>query len=808
LKSHARVIVIGGGVVGCSALYHLARLGWTDVVLLERDELTAGSTWHAAGNCPNFSTSWNILKLQRHSTTLYERLAQQVGYDINYHLTGSIRLAHTADRVDEFRHVASQARAQRLDFELLSPSEIKARHPFLELDGIRLGLWDPRDGDIDPAQLTQALAKGARDLGATVYRHTRVTAVRESSAGGWRIETPAGSIETEYVINAAGYRGGEVAAMIGEYLPIVTLSHQYLITDDIPALIARAPARLPLVRDPDASYYLRQERHGLLLGPYESRGRAHWLEGLPSEFAHQLFADDLGRIETYIEAACARMPILGSAGVKRVINGPIPYAPDGNPLMGPAAGVRNFFHCCAFTFGIAQAGGAGRVIAEWVVNGEPDWDVWPLDCRRYLPFATRTYALAKALETYQNEYRVGYPQEERPAGRPAKTSLIYERLRAIGAVFGARGGWERALYYTRPDDPAGPECSFRRPQWHRAVARECAAVANGVAALDLPGFAKFEIEGAGAAAWLDHIIAGQIPGEGRTALSYFCSPRGGIVTEMTVSSLPDGRFWLISAAAGERHDEAWLRSHLSQRHGPVSIANVTARYGSLIVAGPRARELLAGITATDLSNAAFPWLAVRTIPIGCTTAVAIRVNYVGELGWELHVPSEQLAAVHERLVAAGHEFALAHFGLYAMESLRLEKCYRSWKADLTTEYTPLMASLERFVRLDKAADFIGREALRREAAAGSKERFVPLLVDAKDADAAAVSIVYRGSEAVGLVTSGGYGYRLNRSIALAYVRTDLTAAGTELEVEILGERCRAVVAREPLYDPDNLRLRA
>jgi dimethylglycine dehydrogenase len=808
LKSHARVIVIGGGAVGCSALYHLTRLGWTDVVLLERDELTAGSTWHAAGNCPNFSTSWNILKLQRHSTTLYEGLAQQVGYDINYHLTGSIRLAHTADRVDEFRHVAAQARAQHLDFELLSPSEIKARHPFLELDGIRLGLWDPGDGDIDPAQLTQALAKGARDLGATIYRHTRVTAIRELSAGGWRIETSAGSIETEYVINAAGYRGGEVAAMIGEYLPIVTLSHQYLITDDIPALIARAPARLPLVRDPDVSYYLRQERHGLLLGPYESHGRAHWLEGLPSEFAHQLFADDLGRIETYIEAACARMPILGSVGVKRVINGPIPYAPDGNPLLGPAAGVRNFFHCCAFTFGIAQAGGAGRVIAEWVVNGEPDWDVWPLDCRRYLPFATRTYALAKALETYQNEYGVGYPQEERPAGRPAKTSLIYDRLRASGAVFGARGGWERALYYTRPDDPAGPECSFRRPHWHRAVARECAAVANGVAALDLPGFAKFEIEGAGAAAWLDRMIAGPLPGEGRTALSYFCSPRGGIVTEMTVSSLADGRFWLISAAAGERHDEAWLRSHLSQRHGPVSLANVTPRYGSLIVAGPRARELLARITAADLSNAAFPWLAVRTIAIGYTTAVAIRVNYVGELGWELHVPSEHLPAVHERLVAAGRQFALAHFGLYAMESLRLEKCYRSWKADLTTEYSPLRASLERFVRLDKAADFIGREALRREAAAGPKERFVPLLVDAKDADAAAVSIVYRGREVVGLVTSGGYGYRLNRSIALAYVRADLTAAGTELEVEILGERCRAVVAREPLYDPDNLRLRA
>ncbi len=808
MKTHARVVVIGGGAVGCSALYHLARLGWTDSVLIERDELTAGSTWHAAGNCPNFSTSWNIIKLQRHSSALYERLAREVGYDINYHITGSIRLAHTADRVDEFRHVAAQARAQHIDFELLSPSEIKARHPFLELDDIRLGLWDPKDGDIDPAQLTQALAKGARDLGATVHRHTRVTALTELAGGGWRIETTAGAIEAEYVINAAGYRGGEVAAMIGEYLPIVTLSHQYLITEDIPELIERGAARLPLVRDPDVSYYLRQERHGLLLGPYEGHGRAHWLAGLPGEFAHQLFADDLGRIETYIEAACARVPVLGSVGVKRLINGPIPYAPDGNPLMGPAAGVRNFFHCCAFTFGIAQAGGAGRIIAEWVVNGEPDWDVWPLDSRRYLPFANRTYVLAKALETYQNEYGVGYPQEERPAGRPAKASPLYDRLGAAGAVYGARGGWDRAVYYARPGDPSGAECSFRRPHWHRAVERECAAVAGGVALLDLPGFTKFEIEGAGAAAWIDHMIAGALPREGRTALNYLCSPRGGIVTEMTVSRLPDGRFWLISAAAGERHDEDWLRRHLSRRHGSLAIANVTARYGSLIVAGPRARELLAPLTDADLSNAAFPWLAVRRITIGYTPVLAFRVNYVGELGWELHVPNEHLAAVHAQLLEAGRELGLVHFGLYAMESLRLEKCYRSWKADLTTEYTPFMASLDRFVRLGKDADFIGRAALREQAQKGPPERFVPLIVEARAADAAAVSMVHRGKEVVGLVTSGGYGYRLRKSIALAYVRTDLAQPGTELEVEVLGERRPALVGCEPLYDPQNARLRA
>jgi len=810
VKSQARVVVIGGGAVGCSALYHLARLGWTDAVLLERDELTAGSTWHAAGNCPNFSTSWNILKLQRHSTALYERLAREVGYDINYHLTGSLRLAHTADRVDEFRHVIAQAHAQGIEFELLSPAQIKARYPFIELDGIRAALWDPKDGDIDPAQLTQALAKGARDLGAIVYRDTRVTALLQLPSGGWRIETTKGAIEAEFVINAAGYRGGEVAAMIGEYLPIVTLSHQYLITEDIGSLSERGSLRLPLLRDPDVSYYLRQERHGLLLGPYESRGRAHWLEGLPAEFAHQLFEDDLGRVERYIEAACARVPILGTVGVKRVINGPIPYAPDGNPLMGPAAGVPNFFHCCAFTFGIAQAGGGGRIIAEWVVNGEPDWDVWPLDSRRYLPFANRTYVLAKALETYQNEYGVAYPQEERPAGRPAKTSPLYERLRAIGAVYGARGGWERAVYYAQAGDPQGAECSFRRPHWHRAVARECAAVASGVAVLDLPGFAKFEVTGGGAAAWVDTLIAGQLPREGRAALNYCCSPRGGIVTEMTVSRLSAERFWLVSAAAGERHDEDWLRSHFSQRHGPVNIANVTAHYGSLIVVGPRSRELLAQITRADLSNTAFPWLAVRSIPIGYTDVLAMRLNYVGELGWELHVPSEHLTAVHQLLVEAGRELGLglAHFGLYAMDSLRLEKCYRSWKIDLTSEYTPCRASLDRFVRLDKAADFIGKEALRREAAAGPAERFVPLVVEAGDADASAVSIVYRGNEVVGLVTSGGYGYRLDRSIALGYVRTDLCRPGTELEVEILGERCRAVVGREPLYDPENLRLRA
>jgi dimethylglycine dehydrogenase len=809
MKSYTQVLVIGGGAVGCSALYHLTQLGIRDAVLLERDELTSGSTWHAAGNCPNFSTSWNLIKLQRHSTRLYAELAARVGYEINYHITGSIRLAHTAERLDEFRHVLSQARAQGIEFELLDPAGIRARHPFIDTDDIRAGLYDPYDGDIDPAQLTQALAKGARDAGAQIHRQTRVTAIERRSSGEWRVVTDRGEIIAATVINAAGYRGGEIAALVGAYLPIVTLSHQYLVTEDIPELVARGAARLPLVRDPDVSYYMRQERQGLILGPYEWQPKAHWLEGIPAEFAQQLFDDDLPRLESYIEAACARVPLLGTVGVKSVINGPIPYAPDGNPLIGPAPGLPGFFHCCAFTFGIAQAGGAGRVIAEWVAHGQPDWDMWPLDVRRYHDYADQKFTLAKALETYQHEYGVGFPAEERAAGRPAKTSPAFSRLQDKGAHFGARGGWERAVYFPLPTDPVdAPELSFRRPRWHAAVARECLAVQQRVAVLDLPGFTKFEVSGSGAAAWLDHLVAGALPKPGRTALNYFCAPNGGIVTEMTITALARERYWLVSAAAGERHDEHWLRAHLPERNAAVQIDNQTERFGTLIVVGPKSRELLAALTTADLSNQAFPWLAMSTIAIGPAQAIALRVNYVGELGWELHLPVEHLLAVYDLLWLAGEPFGISDFGLYAMDSLRLEKCYRAWKGDLTTEYTPFMASLERFVRLDKPGGFIGQEALRREARQGPRERFVPLIIDADDADAAAVSIVHQRDQVVGLVTSGGYGYRLRQSIALAYVRSDLAVAGTELEVEILGTRRRAVVGTEPLYDPQNLRLRA
>jgi dimethylglycine dehydrogenase len=805
MKAHARAVVIGGGIVGCSVLYHLTRLGWTDVALLERDELTSGSTWHAAGNCPNFSTSWNIMKLQSYSNRLYRRLPAEVDYAIDHRRSGSIRLAHTSARMDEFRHVAGMANAQGLGFEILSANQMRERHPFLETHDLLGGLWDPDDGDVDPSQVTQALAKGARAAGAEIYRGTPVTGIQRTASGEWRIATMAGPITCEVVVNAAGYRAREVGGMAGLGLPVVSMQHQYLVTEAIPA-IAACGRPLPIVRDPDVSWYLRQERAGLLLGPYEWDCRLAW-DGRepPADFGRDLFADDLDRLERYVEDAAARVPVFGTAGLARVVNGPIPYTPDGNPLIGPAYALANFYLCCAFSFGIVQAGGAGKALAEWITAGEPEWDLWAVDPRRYTDYATQAYTRAKARELYQHEYALVLPFEERPAGRPAKTTPVFETLRANGAMFGARGGWERAIWFVPEGQAAEQRPSLRRTNWFEAVGEECRAVRAGVGVLDLGGFAKFEVTGPGAAAWLDRLICGRLPKAGRVALAYMCTPHGGVLSELTVTRVADERFYLCGAAAAEWHDEHWLRAHLPA-HGAIRLRNVTARYGTLVLAGPRSREVLRRVTQADLSEDAFPWFAARMIETGFAQALALRINYVGELGWELHVPLECQLPVYQALLAAGAEFGIRDFGMYATDSLRLEKCYRAWKVDLTHEFTPLEASLDRFVALDKPA-FLGREALLHQRDAGVARRLVPLLVDAEDADAPFCASVFAGRERVGLVGSAGYGHTLRQSIALAYVASELATPGTALEVEIFGARHPAVVATEPLYDPGNQRLR-
>ena len=806
LPTRAKLVIIGGGAVGASVLYHLAELGWTDTILVERDELTAGSTWHAAGNCPNFSTNYNVIKLQRHSTELYARLGEKVDYPMNYHVTGSLRLAHNRERMDEFRHVASMAQAQGIDFKVMTPKEAQEKYPFLELHDLEGALWDPYDGDIDPSQLTQAYAKGARDKGARILRFTKVTGLKQTPSGGWIVETDKGDIECEIVVNAAGYRAGEVMAMLGQKMPIVAMSHQYLVTEPVEDLIGREH-KLPLLRDPDISYYLRQERDGLILGPYEAKATVHWQDGIPKEFAYQLWPDDLDRLEYYINDAMARVPLLAKAGIQRVINGPSPYSPDGNPYIGPVRGLKNFFQCSCFSFGIAQSGGAGRLTAGWIVNGKPEWDIWSIDSRRFGDFATIPYTTERATELYRREYATAFPVEEWEGGRPAFVTPLYEKLKNKGARFGARGGWERAVWFHRDGIEPNPEPSFRRPAWHKAVQDEVRAVRERVGIMDMGGFTKLIVSGKGAETFLDHLVCGRLPKQGRLALTWALDDHAGIVSEFTITRLSADKFYLCSAASAHEHDLEWIESHLPE-DGSVRIDNVTHQYGTLIITGPKSREVLAAVTDAKLDNENFPWLSAREIEVGFTRFWALRVGYVGELGWELHAPLAALPDLYDRLWKAGEVHDIRDFGVYAMDSMRIEKGYRGWKGDITREYTPLMASLDRFVAFNKS-DFRGRDALTREREKGPKERLVLVaLDDAGEYDAPSCSTVWHQGKRVGIVATSAYGHHTNTSLSLAYVQPQLAVEGTKLEIEICGQMCPAHIVPEVFYDPNNDRLKA
>ena len=748
-----------------------------------------------------------MLKLQKYSAALYRKLAASTDNPINYHVTGSVRLAHNRNRMDEFRHVQSMAKANGLDYEILSPAQLKTRHPLVETHDLLGALWDPLDGDIDPSQLTQALGRAARELGAKVKRHTRVTSLAQRPGGEWLVGTDKGEVVAEVVVNAAGYRAGEIMAMVGRHLPLAVMSHQYLVTEDVPELLGRSQ-HLPLLRDPDTSYYLRQERDGFILGPYEWKATPMWLDGIPDDFANQLWNDDFERLESYIEDAIRRVPALGRAGIKRGVNGPIPYSPDGNPYIGPEPGLRNFFHCNNFSFGITQAGGAGKALAEWVVHGQPEWDLWALDRRRYTGYASSAYTVAKAVEVYQNEYASSFPCEERAAGRPLWTSPVYETLKAKGARFGARGGWERAVYFDLDGKVPAETLSFRRENvWHGVVAEEVAAVRERVGVLDLPGFTKYELKGPGAARHLDHLTCSKLPGLGRVSLAYALTPSGKLWSEFTITRLAEDHFYIISAAIAATHDMDLLCQGLPA-DSPITVRDRSAEFGSLIVVGPRSREVLAQVTDTDLSNAGFPWLTAREITTVSGKMLAMRVNYVGELGWELHAPIDQMLALYQAVWLAGERFGIRDFGLYAMDSLRVDKCYRGWKSDLESGYTPLEASLDRFVDAKKPS-FVGRDALLAELARGPAQRFVPLTFDAAgDAEAPYCAQVFHGADNVGLTTSGVWSHTLQKSVVLAYVRADLALPGTRLEINVLGQHRAATVQQEPLYDPTNQRLRA
>ncbi len=809
----ARVVIIGGGVVGTSGLYHLARAGWTDSVLLEKNELTAGSTWHAAGNVPTFSTAWSLMNMQRYSTELYRDLGAAVDYPMNYHVTGSLRLAHSRERMQEFERAAGMGRAQGMDIEILCPADIAARYPFIEIHDLKGALYDPHDGDIDPAQLTQGLAKGARDLGARIERFCPATGVSRDN-GEWIVHTAKGDIRCEIVVNAAGYYAQRVGEWFiphgGRRVPMMVMSHQYMLTDEIPELAAwsrEVGHKLPLLRDVDTSWYLRQEKNGLNLGPYEKACRAHWVDPsdpMPEDFSFQLYPDDLERLEWYIEDAMARVPILGTVGVNKVINGPIPYTPDGNPLIGPMPGVRNAFEACVFTFGIAQGGGAGKVLAEWITHGATEWDMWSCDPRRFTDYTDRDYCIAKGREVYANEYAMHFPHHEWPEGRDRKLSPVHDRVKELGGQMGAYNGWERANWFAQPGDDTSEAATRtwnRAGPWERRIREECEAVRDAVGVLDLPGFSRFTLRGEGAAEWLRSRIAGALPRVGRMGLAYFPDARGRILTEMSVIRHDDDLFTLITAAAAQWHDYEMLLHALPDGSG-IELSDESADYDTLIVTGPKSRDLMAGISDADLSA---PWLSREVATVAGKHVMVLRVSFAGELGWEIHAENADMPAIHDAVLAGGAK----PFGMWALNSLRIEKGYRAWKGDLSTDYSLLEGGLDRFIRLDKPQDFPGKAALLAERQRGASKRFVTLIVDAGAADAPYMSTLWHDGEVVGETTSGDWGYRVGASIALGMLRADLAVPGTEIEVEIYGERRRAVVQEDrPLWDPDNERLRA
>ncbi|MEQ8653960.1 MAG: FAD-dependent oxidoreductase [Kiloniellales bacterium] len=807
MKTNARVVVIGGGIAGCSLLYHLTQEGWSDVVLLERDELTSGTTWHSAAQVTNFGAMQTMIGLKSHSIRLYKELAEDPDYPINYHhATGGIRLAGTQDHLDGYHHFVSLAKGMGVDFEVIDAAECARRHPLLQTEGLLGGLWDPLDGDIDPAQLCQALARRARKAGAEVYRHTPVTGLTQQPDDSWLVETDKGTIHCEMVVNACGYRVNEVGAMMGVEHPVVSMEHQYFLTEPLPELEARE-ARVPLLRCPIDDFYSRQEKNGLLVGIYEQGCKTWGMEGIDPAFANALCPNDLDRLLDNMERVFERLPCLTRTGIHTVINGPITYTVDGLPLVGRIPAKRNAWCIIGLRAGVGEGGGHGWLLAQMMVHGEACYDTWCLDPRRFTRHATVEHTALKAIEDYQNEFRFHMPHEQRPAGRPAKTTPLTPLLETEGAAFGAVNGWERALYFKT--DPAFEEqLTFRFPNWHDLVGEEVGAVQNAVGIMEVSGFNRYEISGPGCRDWLDGLFCGRTPKRiGKVGLGYTLTDKGNVLGEATLALLEEDRIWWGSAAAAEYHDMDWLTDHLPSG-SPIRIESLTDSHTILVVAGPKARAVMAEVAPRmDWSAAGFPWLSVRRVRIGQVPAVAMSVSFSGEAAFELHIENSLLVSAYKSLRAAGAAHGMRPFGLYATESMRIEKGYRHWKGDLITEFNPLESALDRFLDRSKPA-FPGKAGLEAQMQTGPRRCFVTLEIDSTRAPAHAGDSLLSGDRVVGTVTSAAWGYRVGKNLAMAFVDPPFAALNSSLDALVLGERLPARVVAPCLYDPENARIRA
>ena len=810
MKSKTKVVVIGGGVVGVSTLYHLAKKGWSDVVLIERKELTSGSTWHAAGLLPLFNMSYSVGQLHKYAVNFYKTLEEETGQNVGFSVVSNIRLASNKDRMDEYHQYAGVAKTIGVEVKFLTPEQVKEIWPLCNIEGLIGAIQHPEDGYIQPADLTQALATGARNRGAEIYRNTSVVGIKQTS-DGWVVETDKNTIECEHIVSCTGNFARQTGAMVGLDIPVIPVEHQYIVTEPHPEIVKRKKEGKPemgVLRDSDTQWYMREEAGGLILGPYEKGAPCCYVDGPSKDSEYELFQEDLERLTPHIEGAIHRVPAFGEVGVKKVYNGAICYTPDGNPIVGPAWGLKNFWINEGHSFGITAAGGAGWQLSEWIIDGEPTVDMLGVEPRRYGDYVSKSYLIEKNEEAYSNVFTIHYPDEEREAARPLRQPPCYDRLKNLGAVFGQKFGWERANWFAPKGVEQKDDWSFRRSKWFEHVGNECKNVQQNVGLLDMSAFAKCRISGPGAESFLDNLVANKIPKkDGRVNLCHALNTKGGVLSEYTIAKEKNDSFYIVSAGAFQRLDHDWIKKWMPKDRS-VTFENLTNSIGVLVVAGPKARDLMKKVSKTDFSNSNFPWLSSKKIEVGLAPTIAMRMNFVGELGWELHHPIEYQNHIFDVLMKAGEEFGLKPFGIRAMDSLRIEKTYKLVGTEMSIEYSPLESGLDRFIHLNKG-NFIGRDELVAWQQKGFKNKLVTLeVMDIEDADALGNNPIYKDEKVVGRATGGNYGFRVQKSLAIAMVEPKYAKVGTELSMDILGKIHPVKVIEDSPYDPNNDLIRA
>ena len=812
METHAKVVIIGGGVVGCSILFHLAKFGWKDVVLLERNELTSGSSWHAAGQIHTISSDPNISRLQGYTINLYKEIEETSGHSVGLHSTGGFYLASTKEWYDYLKRERSKARYMGLDQEFISPEEVARRHPLIDPKHYYAALWDDLDGDLDPSGATYAFAKSAKVHGAKYYTHTPVIETSQRHDGTWDVVTSKGSIHAEMIVNCGGLWAREVGHQAGLNLPVQPMEHHYLITEPIPAIVERMKdgeaGRLPAGIDYEANIYFRQERHGMLLGTYEPKSTPWKIGGTPQDFGHELLQPDLDRIADRLEMSFERIPAIGEAGIKDVINGPFTFGPDGNPMIGPVPGMKNYWVAVGVMAGFCQGGGVGLTMAEWMIDGEPSIDVWAMDVARFGEFASPDWGTVKSSENYERRFVMTFPNETLPKGRRQKTTALHDRLVAKGAVMDQGFGLEHALWFANGPEDAHEAPSFRRSRAHDYVAREVKAVREAAGCIEIANFAKHEFTGPGARAFVDRVLAGRLPKPGRLNLTPMLTEKGKLYGDLTVACLAEDHFMLFGSGAMQEAHRRWFERRIGT---DVTYRNRSDEFHGIALSGPRSRELLSQITREDVSAETFRFRDIRRMFVGGVPALVARISFSGELGYEIYVAPQFQIALAEAIEDAGADLGLRWYGARTLMSLRLEKSWGVWTMDFRPDFTAAESGLDAFIQWDK--EFVGKDAAEAERAAGPNRRLVTIVIDEPEIDGEGIDVsadeaILHDGAAVGYVSSGGYAHHVGKSMALGYVPTALAKGGQRFQVEILGQLFGAEVQGAPVYDPNGGRMRA